>query len=49
MTKLGEKLEAKALLKRKITSEDGNFAELRVFIDNDMGEIKADGKVLIRI
>jgi len=47
ITKLGEKLEAKAIVKRKITNEDGNFAELRVFIDNEAGEIKADGKVLI--
>jgi len=49
ITKLGEKLEAKATLKKKITNENGNFIELRVFIDNEAGEIKADGKVLIKI
>ena len=49
ITKLNEILEAKAILKRKITNEDGAFAELRVFIDNEDGEIKADGKIMVRI
>ncbi len=49
ITQLGEKLEAKATLKRRISNDDGNFAELRAFIENETGEVKADGKVVIKI
>ena len=47
MTKLGEELEAKAIVRKKTTNEEGNFVELRVSIENSSGEVKADGKVLI--
>jgi len=48
MTKPGDVLTAKGVVKRKFENEQGKFADCRVFIEDQTGEVKVDGKVTIK-
>jgi acyl dehydratase len=49
MTKPGDVLTARGVVKRKYENEDGKFIDCKVFIEDQNNEIKVDGKVTIKL
>lgn len=47
MGKPGDVLTAKGTVKRKYENEKGKFIDCRVFLEDETGEVKVDGKVTI--
>ena len=48
ISKPGDVLTAKGVVKRKHENEDGKFAECKVHIEDENGEIKISGKATIK-
>lgn len=49
MTKPGDVLTAKGVVKKKYENESGKFIDCKVFIEDEKGEVKVDGKVTLKL
>ena len=48
MTKPGDILTSKGIVKKKYENENGRFADCKIFIEDSKGEVKIDGKLTVK-
>ncbi|MCG8570452.1 MAG: dehydratase [Spirochaetes bacterium] len=49
MTKPGDVLTAKGIVKKKYENDEGRFIDCKVYIEDEKNDVKVDGKVTIQL